>query len=78
MKTFLKLAVPSIILCMIINAAIHTWENLPHIYKEDYALIYENELRDMFGPDCEIGEKRTITIEAEDCGCGYHSDCYIY
>ena len=78
MKTFLKLAVPSIILCMIINAAIHTWENLPHIYKEDYALIYENELRDMFGPDCEIGEKRTVTIEVEDCGCGYHSDGYIY
>lgn len=78
MKTYIKLAVPSLIICILLSTAIHAWENRPHVYKEDYALLYGEELRDIFGPGCEIGEKRTVTIEAEDCGCGYHTDGYIY
>ena len=47
-------------------------------YTEDYTELYEEELRLIFGEDYQIGEKETITIEGEDCSCGYHSDTYIY
>lgn len=47
-------------------------------YTEDYTELYEEELRLIFGEDYQIGEKETVTIEGEDCSCGYHLDTYIY
>lgn len=47
-------------------------------YTEDYTEVYKEELQIIFGKNCRIGEKETITIEGEDCSCGYHSDTYIY
>ena len=41
------------------------------IYVEDYPKIYEEELRIIFGDDCEIGEKETFCEEGENCGCGW-------
>lgn len=45
---------------------------------EDYTEMYEEELRLIFGEDYQILEKKTVTLEGEDCSCGYHSDTYIY
>lgn len=42
-----------------------------HIYVEDYPEIYAEELRIIFGEDCEIGEKKTFYEEGEVCGCGW-------
>lgn len=41
------------------------------IYVEDYPEIYAEELRIIFGEDCEIGEKNTTFIEGDVCGCGH-------
>nr|MDE7283595.1 hypothetical protein [Lachnospiraceae bacterium] len=41
------------------------------IYVEDYPEIYAEELRIIFGEDCEIGEKKTFYQEGEICGCGW-------
>ena len=78
MKTFLKLLLLFSIVCGVINTGIDLYYNLPHTYTEDYPSLYQKELRIMFGPDYQVGEKKTVQIEAEDCGCGYHSDGYIY
>ena len=40
------------------------------IYVEDYPEIYAEELRIIFGEDCEIGEKETFYEEGYICGCG--------
>ena len=48
------------------------------VYEEDYASIYSEEIRIVFGPDCKVGDKKDITNEGEHCACGYHSDTYIY
>lgn len=47
-------------------------------YTEDYTELYKEELQIIFGENYRIGEKETITMEGEDCSCGYHSDTYIY
>lgn len=41
------------------------------IYVEDYPEIYAEELKIIFGEDCEIGEKETFYEEGEICGCGW-------
>ncbi len=43
-----------------------------------YPEIYQEELRIIFGEDCEIGEKNTIFVEGEDCDCGSSSSSYQY
>ena len=48
------------------------------VYEDDYASTYSEEIKIVFGPDCKVGDKKDITIEGESCGCGYHSDTYIY
>ena len=48
------------------------------VYEDDYASIYSEELKIVFGPDCKVGEKKHITSEGESCSCGYHRDTYIY
>lgn len=78
MKTFIRLFLPALIITMIINAGASYMKNRPHVYTEDYPALYENQLRIMFGSDYETGEKRTVEIEAENCGCGYHAGGYIY
>ena len=40
------------------------------IYVENYPEIYAEELRIIFGEDCEIGEKETFYEEGYICGCG--------
>lgn len=47
-------------------------------YTDDYSEMYKSELQIIFGEDYEIGEKETITVEGEDCDCGYHADGYEY
>lgn len=47
-------------------------------YTDDYPEIYKNQLQTIFGENYLLGEKETITIEGEDCSCGYHSDSYEY
>ena len=47
-------------------------------YEEDYPEIYAEELRIIFGEDCEIGEKNTIFVDGEDCDCGSSSSSYQY
>lgn len=42
-----------------------------HIYVEDYPEIYAEELRIIFGEDCEIGEKETFYEEGYICDCGW-------
>ena len=42
-----------------------------HLYEENYPEIYAEELRIIFGEDCEIGEKNTVFIEGDACSCGY-------
>ena len=48
------------------------------VYEEDYASIYSEELKIVFGPDCKVGDKKDIIIEGESCSCGYHQDTLIY
>ncbi len=48
------------------------------VYEDDYASIYSEEIKIVFGPNCKVGEKKDITIEGESCSCGYHRDTYIY
>lgn len=47
-------------------------------YEEDYPEIYQEELRIIFGEDCEIGEKNTIFVEGDDCDCGISESSYQY
>lgn len=61
------------------------WDKLPRehkieelIYEEDYASIYSEKIKIVFGPNCKVGEKRDIRIEGESCSCGYHQDTLIY
>ncbi|MDE5596539.1 MAG: hypothetical protein K2J04_01755, partial [Lachnospiraceae bacterium] len=42
-----------------------------NLHEEDYPEIYAEELRIIFGEDCEIGEKNTTFIEGDVCGCGH-------
>lgn len=62
----------------IMQTGINLYRNIPHIYQDDYPSLYQTQLQIMFGPDYQIGEKKTIRIETENCDCGYHSDGYIY
>lgn len=48
------------------------------VYEDDYASIYSEEIKIVFGPNCKVGEKKHITSEGESCSCGYHRDTYIY
>lgn len=48
------------------------------VYEDDYASIYSEELKIVFGPDCKVGDKKDIIIEGESCSCGYHQDTLIY
>lgn len=78
MKTFIKLILLVIFICGFIYTAITLYKNLPHVYTEAYPTLYQDQLRIMFGPDYQIGEKKTIHIKAENCDCGFHTDGYIY
>lgn len=48
------------------------------VYEDDYASIYSEELKIVFGPDCKVGDKKDIIIEGKSCSCGYHQDTLIY
>lgn len=48
------------------------------VYIEDYPQIYAEELRIIFGEDCEIGEKNTVFKEGVDCSCGYTAPALQY
>lgn len=48
------------------------------VYEDDYASIYSEELKFVFGPNCKVGDKKDIIIEGESCSCGYHQDTLIY
>ncbi len=72
-------------LLLISIGALFLWEGIPRkhkieerVYEEDYAVIYSEEIKIVFGPDCKVGEKKDITSEGESCSCGYHRDTYIY
>ncbi len=47
-------------------------------YTDDYPTLYKEQLQIIFGEDYQISEKETVVVEGEDCGCGYHSDSYVY
>lgn len=47
-------------------------------YEQDYPELYQEELRIIFGEDCEIGEKNTIFVEGHDCDCGISESSYQY
>ena len=48
------------------------------VYTEDYAEIYQEELKLLFGEDCIVGEREQIVQKGEHCSCGYHEDTHIY
>lgn len=78
MRRFFKLIFLAVFICTAIHTGITLYKNIPHVYTDDYPTIYQNQLRIMFGPDYQIGEKKTIHIKAENCDCGFHTDGYLY
>ena len=82
-----KVILLSLILFMLIIAAVAVVTGISYYNRhavktiyctEDYTELYKEELQIIFGENYRIGKKETITIEGEDCSCGYHSDTYIY
>ncbi len=78
MKPFIKFFLSALFIYLVFDASVSYMKNIPHKYTEDYPLLYEEQLTVMFGSDYEIGEKKTIVVEAEICDCGYHIDGLIY
>ena len=48
------------------------------IYEDDYASIYQEDIKIVFGPDCKVGAKEDKIVYGESCSCGYHQDTLIY
>lgn len=74
-----------LILAPVIVGILLLWNKIPReheieelVYEEDYASIYSEEIKIVFGPSCIVGEKKDITYEGESCSCGYHRDTVIY
>lgn len=53
----------------------HTIQTLN--YTDDYPILYESELNQIFD-DYTLSERKEIHIEGEECDCGYHRDTVNY
>ncbi len=78
LKPLIKLLLSVLFIYAAVSTCASYIKNIPRKYTEDYPILYKEQLAIMFGSDYEIGEKKTVKIEAENCDCGYHVDGLIY
>ena len=76
LRSLIAVSLAAVLLLALSGCHSHTVKHL--VYTDDYPVLYETELRQIFG-DYTLGERTDRHIEGEDCSCGYHQDtvdCY--